>query len=129
MTSSLSRILPALALLPFMAASAVAQSGPPIPTMPMPPSASDPAPKDGAKAKAKPKRAERKASGEGAAVAEAGSKPAGKSRRATSSGDGDGYERPSRYVPEEFDQGGGSGGGSVKPFMGEGGRAGMGMKF
>lgn len=108
---------PALA----QAGPALAQAGPTLPKMPMPPSASDPTPKEAASPRAA-KRSTRKAAGEEAQATPQrtrGKKAAGQ----------ESYERPGRYVPEEFDRSGQEGGSRAKPFIGENGRPGMGMQF
>ena len=107
--------------------SASAQSSPPLPSMPLPPSASDPAPKDSKKAqprKAQPSRS--KATNEDGSAVEAA--PRRRSSNAAQ-GSGSSYERPTRFVPEEFDRGAEEQGSRARPFMSETGRPGMGMRF
>ncbi len=93
--------------------TAAAQTGAPLSSMPPPPSASEAPPKA---AKAKAKKTPRKRSGDENAPAASGSAAS--------------FERPNRYVPEEFDRGarGGAGGGAT-PMMSPSGRPGMGMRF
>ena len=118
------RLALTVALAAGLVGAAQAQSGPTLPKMPMPPSFNDPKPTDGAKPAARKPATARKASeGEGqAAVA--------RPRRTEAAGSGSAAtpERPTRYVPEEFDRGG-SGDGRAKPFVSESGRPGMGMRF
>ena len=106
--------------------SAFAQGPAPLPSMPMPPSASDPAPRDSTKPKVPPKRQVKKKESD----ADTGTaQDAPRSRRNAGAAAKDGFERPNRYVPEEFDRSGQAGGSQAKPFVNESGRAGMGMKF
>jgi hypothetical protein len=97
--------------------------------MPMPPSASDPLPKEGAKRKPaadKPAAAAKsrpQATGEGGDAAGRTS-----ARRSGAAAPAQNFERPKRYVPAEFDQGG-EPGSRAKPFVSETGRPGMGMRF
>lgn len=95
----------------LLTSAADAQSTPPMPTMPRPPSFDDPAP-------AKPKKAGKKpARAAGAARAETDSPSS--------------FERTNRFVPSEFDgeNRGRSGGGGAAPMMSGSGRPGMGMRF
>lgn len=113
-----------------LALPAAAQSGPPLPKMPLPPSASDPAPVDKAKpGTRKPKRETKAPAVTGDTPA---AKPAPRPRRSSEASTPSGsktYERPTRYVPDEFDRGSDDGGPRAKPFVTDTGRAGMGMKF
>ena len=106
----------------LLAAPALAQSAPPLPSMPMPPSASEPAPKEARKAQPKKATQARKRADESGGTGES----AARGNAAASSST---QQRPSRFVPEEFDQGGSDGGSRAKPFMSESGRPGMGMRF
>lgn len=110
----------------LLAGPALAQSSAPIPSMPMPPSMSDPAPKETGKAKAQPRKAQKRTSeSDGLAVPESPAR--GRKANAAASA-GDGYQRPQRYVPEEFDRGSPNEP-RAKPIMTDGGRPGVGMKF
>lgn len=103
----------AVALLSLaQAGAAVAQATPPLPSMPRPPSFSDPAPSTSKAAK-----------------------PARKAKRNSAATDTSGqsgasFERPNKFVPAEFDgeRRGGSGAGT-QPMMSGSGRPGMGMRF
>lgn len=100
--------LSAILVVGWMGAAA-AQNAAPLPSMPMPPSASEPAPK----AKAK-KPARKRAADQGA----------------VSSGSAASFDRPNRFVPEEFDREGRRGAtGGAAPMMSPSGRPGMGMRF
>lgn len=90
--------------------------------MPMPPSASDPAPKESAT------KARKQTRGDSKARKAATGEQASASGATRSRGDSGAVQRPQRYVPEEFDRGTDSSP-RVKPFMSESGRAGMGMRF
>ncbi|TDR93569.1 hypothetical protein [Enterovirga rhinocerotis] len=93
--------------------TAAAQNTAPLSSMPMPPSASDPAPK-ATKSKAR-KPARKRSENQGAPAA---------------SGSSASFDRPNRYVPEEFDREGRSGPtGGAAPMMSPSGRPGMGMRF
>jgi hypothetical protein len=128
-----------LTRLPFLAAAAallagpvLAQTGPQIRTMPMPPSASDPAPKEtGASPRAsgqpkKPARARAKAAESDGGLA---APPSARTARRGAASTGEDFQRPKRFVPEEFDRGGEDDGSRAKPFMSPSGRAGVGMRF
>ena len=115
-----------------LALPAFAQSSPPLPSMPLPPSASDPAPSETAKPKArKPATRPRRSTDAAAPDAPAGSaaKPSTRPRKSGSAAASQTYDRPSRFVPEEFDRGGGGDPSRAKPFVSETGRPGVGMRF
>lgn len=119
--------------IPLMAAEAPlarAQSGPPpIPTMPLPPSASDPKPAD---TKAGPRKPQRTAKPKADPAGEPATRPAPRPRKSSASPSPSGtagYDRPSRYVPDEFDRGDSDASPRVKPYVNESGRPGMGMRF
>lgn len=116
----------AAALTVLLAAGAAsAQSGPSLPTMPLPPSAADPAPKEAAAArKARPAPARKRAEADDPSSPAEGSRKAAPRKSNAAS-----VDRPSRYVPEEFDRDGTAEGGRARPFMSESGRPGMGMRF
>ena len=112
----------AAAALLLAAAPALAQSAPPLASMPMPPSARDPAPKE-------TKKAQPRKTGQSRARTEddpTSGEPAARRAPTTAAS---GTQKPSRYVPEEFDRGGAQEGSRAKPYMSESGRPGMGMRF
>lgn len=113
-----------------MAWPALGQSTPPLSSMPPPPSASDAAPREKAtspKARAQPRKAQGRKAGNPDEItfADPSEKPTRARRGGASTTQS--FERPQRYVPEEFDRG--RGGGGVEPFVSQGGRPGMGMRF
>lgn len=116
--------------------AAAQPAGPPIRTMPLPPSAGDPPPKEtGATPRAstqqkKPARAKPKTTeAEDGLVAPPAGRSAGARGASTSAGPGGNFQRPKRFVPEEFDRGGEDDTTRAKPFMSETGRPGVGMRF
>ena len=91
-----------------MAGGALAQTAPTLPSMPPPPSFADPSPT--AKAKKPSKRAAKANSG-------------------AANSDPTAFERPTKFVPAEFDGPRGRASGGATPMMTGSGRPGMGMKF
>ena len=111
----------------LLAGTAYGQSNAPLSSMPMPPSASDPAPKETVKKKPTSDRPARKRATERTSEGTDGGTTTTVGRRSNAASSGAAVERPKRFVPEEFDRG--EEGSRAKPFVTESGRPGMGMRF
>ncbi|WP_375460759.1 hypothetical protein [uncultured Enterovirga sp.] len=109
----------------LLAGTAYGQSAAPLSTMPMPPSASEPAPKETKKKPASDRPARKRATERSTEQGE----PTTAQRRSNAASSGATADRPRRLVPEEYDRSGSEEGSRAKPFVTEGGRPGMGMRF
>lgn len=120
------RILPLVmgVLAGGLALPALGQTGPTLSTMPPPPSAADPKPKEGGRSAARPAPRAKAKPAEASSLAV----PATARVRRTEP-PAETASRPKRFVPEEFDRDGSDDGNRAKPFMSQSGRPGMGMRF